>query len=51
VLAAALHLEPLHVEDWGIALVGSAVAACQPRMFGRRDLAMAGLSRPTQDRR
>ena len=40
VLAVALHLEPLHMKDWGIALVGSAVAACLPLMFGwtaRRD--------------
>jgi P-type Ca2+ transporter type 2C len=40
VLAVALHLEPLHMKDWAIALVGSAVAACLPLMFGwtaRRD--------------
>jgi P-type Ca2+ transporter type 2C len=46
VLAVALHLEPLHVEDWGIALVGSVVAACLPLMLGRRDLAGEGGFRP-----
>jgi hypothetical protein len=49
VLAVALHLEPLHVEDWGIALAGSAVAAGLLLMFGwtaRRDRAGAGGCRP-----
>jgi hypothetical protein len=49
VLAIALHLEPLHVEDWGVALVGSADAAGLLLMFGwtaRRDPVGEGGCRP-----
>lgn len=44
-LSGALHLEPLHGRDWGVALAGSLIAACLPLAFvrirgprsGRRD--------------
>jgi Ca2+-transporting ATPase len=34
VLAQAFHLQPLHLQDWGVAVAGSLVVASLPLLFG-----------------
>lgn len=42
VLAQAFHLQPLHLQDWGVAVAGSLVAASLPLVFdGNRGTARA----------
>jgi Ca2+-transporting ATPase len=35
-LAAWVHLKPLHLDDWAIAIAGGALAAIVPRVITRR---------------